>query len=657
MDGYFYIIATLRDDKAILAYRLLSLDGSGIVDIKKECIQKLDSNILCARYDSVYKCMVSETDISIESLPILGTNKLLKTEGGIAITSEVLDKSGSIIGYTVYDSLGTTTSVSIDTIKMLARRSRCINFKIESGYGRDIVKPLEGGIFSRKVLDTYKRTSYRDGDSINRSEVINPESIPKVPVYSLSTVKSTSFNKTANEAMFDAIVGLKKMCPYYYVLLQTIDKRPCTDEVCETFCVTEDKMYYNVGFMVSLTPAEIRFVLIHEIMHIAMMHSARKGNRDAYLWNVATDLYINEMMLHDFDLVPGVEKEVNGVGICAITSGLYFSRIGEVCNLSKDLPELIYKRLSKESNSGGSSTQSDRQNNSSDSQSSQSEGGQSQDGDYTVKYNGKELEGDCIDTIMSNTGRDTDDKKEQSDEQAKQKLSDMNTKKRMVEEKIGKDLTKGMSGADLLQRIINYNLNVTVDWRAILKNIILEKPRRKYTLASPNEAYMNMGVTLASRQRIGKPEKIKNIKICIDISGSVSDTEISRFLSEVAGIFDAYDADAELVYWNTSVCDAGLVSGRKDLSRVNSNWSGGTNVKCLFDWLAGKTESVTGKRVTGKPRDIRAVIIITDGYFDKNYEEYESAFGNKTLWLIDGYGATFDSCFGRVASLTNGDIK
>lgn len=64
-----------------------------------------------------------------------------------------------------------------------------------------------------------------------------------------------------------------------------------------------------------LSEQETRFVLAHEILHVALRHMNRRQGRDAYLWNVACDYVINDWliqmqvgippalgMLHDMDL-------------------------------------------------------------------------------------------------------------------------------------------------------------------------------------------------------------------------------------------------------------------------------------------------------------------------------------------------------------------
>ena len=691
----YVMIATIQDGKTnqLWGYRLFNLTRLSILDVNKDSILKGINNILGVKYDEVFKGIVSTTSLGVSELPVIEyPSKRIKSKGGVLVTEVVVDDKGNEIGVVAYDTNGARGQLSLQGLKNIAdNHNVAINFSVDDGsYGMYRLNLINMGVqIPRRPLDEYRRGSFRVTDTQEQKDktgVLNQNAIPRVPVYNISKAITSSFNTNASELLMRAMNNIKLLSPYYYVLLSTVTKQPCTDEFCKTMCVSESKMYYNVGFVASLTLGELTFVLMHEVLHIAMMHVARCNKRDPRLWNVATDLYINELLLHDFDLEPGVEKEIsvrnpnggtNKIALCMISTGLYFGLIGEVCNLSRDLPEAIYKRLSKDaptsgegkgspqdsSGNGSPTTGQSQQGGMPEEQETSEESGkddnennpydEDDDNDSTkavqkVYMDGKVLNGDCVDTMKSETGQETDDKEEASKELAKQKAQDMKTKKRMVEEKSGKDLTAGTSSAELIERIINFNLNTKTDWRKVLKNIVAEKPKKKYTLGNPNEAYMNMGITLAGRRRIGKPEKLKNIVVCIDVSGSIDDAKLSEFLSEIANIYSYYDVDGLLMYWNTSVCDFGKFSNRRDLVKVNSNWTGGTDVKCIFDFLSGKKESETHKSTPIRGKDIKAVVVLTDGYFDKNYADYAREFGRKTLWIIDGYGAMFDAAFGEV---------
>ena len=173
-----------------------------------------------------------------------------------------------------------------------------------------------------------------------------------------------------------------------------------------------------------------------------------------------------------------------------------------------------------------------------------------------------------------------------------------------------------------------------------------------YSIAHPNRTYMNMGRTIASQRKIGNKKELRDIKICVDVSGSVSEDTLNGYLSEINAIFKYFEVDGELIYWSTMVGDVGNFSELKDMLKVKPKSTGGTDVRCVFDYLSGKTK-VNGKHEETKVRDISCVLIITDGCFNTNYEDYARTFGNKTIWMLDGNYITFDRLFGKVISLLN----
>jgi predicted metal-dependent peptidase len=54
------------------------------------------------------------------------------------------------------------------------------------------------------------------------------------------------------------------------------------------------ELYVNPA--AGLTEGECRFVMAHELLHVALRHSMRCRGRDPYLWNVACDFVINEWL-------------------------------------------------------------------------------------------------------------------------------------------------------------------------------------------------------------------------------------------------------------------------------------------------------------------------------------------------------------------------
>ena len=64
------------------------------------------------------------------------------------------------------------------------------------------------------------------------------------------------------------------------------------------------RLVYNPAFVEKLTPAELEGVLAHEVMHCALAHHCRRGERDAQLWNQAADYAVNPILISNGITLP-----------------------------------------------------------------------------------------------------------------------------------------------------------------------------------------------------------------------------------------------------------------------------------------------------------------------------------------------------------------
>lgn len=69
-----------------------------------------------------------------------------------------------------------------------------------------------------------------------------------------------------------------------------------SDEI-PTACTNGKYIKFNPTFLGSLNPKEQEFLLAHEIMHVALEHMFRIGDRDIENWNIANDHVINLELL------------------------------------------------------------------------------------------------------------------------------------------------------------------------------------------------------------------------------------------------------------------------------------------------------------------------------------------------------------------------
>lgn len=52
-------------------------------------------------------------------------------------------------------------------------------------------------------------------------------------------------------------------------------------------------VFYNPAFLAGLPNAELDAVLLHEVLHAALLHGVRRGARDPRRWGIATDIVVN----------------------------------------------------------------------------------------------------------------------------------------------------------------------------------------------------------------------------------------------------------------------------------------------------------------------------------------------------------------------------
>lgn len=632
-----YCIGTVIDKNGIVGYNFLDttvMETECIdCDIIKQVMEKVGKDVVNCAYDFEFNTLVAKGDISIVSMPKLTTDGLVQGQGGIAVGNLIRDPdTGKMIGAVVCNSYGSSQNVSWDKLNRLVRKNKPVNFKMQATSDGVQAVPINGETWDIIDFQKEKRKSSNYMSGLGEEEVKDVEKVVRVPAYALDKIADDEFNIDSQKIMYKAMNNLKLISPYYWVLMQAVNSYPNNN--IPTMGVTENKMYYNTSFVAGLTVPKLTFILVHELKHLVMQHSLRKGKRDAELWNIACDIYINEDTCREFGLAIGVETDVplkrNKDGspaeehgrtalMEAPTDGCYATKIEMPVDLSKDIPEVIYQKLQR--NSEGQPS-----------------------------YNGKTIHSDG--DVMANTDRVTPDEQKRAAEESIQQVQSMETKRQIMSEKIGEDLTQSMSSSELVKRYIEYGLSSRLDWRLVLKNMAKYVAKKMYTLAFPNQDYMNRGITIASRQKVGKQKtQLRGIKICVDVSGSISDAKLKSYLSEVANIFTHFKVTGELIYWSTNVGDCGDFARAVDLQGVQPNSTGGTDVKCVFDFLAGKTKTQTGKKEREKVKDIIGVVILTDGCFSQNYGEYEAMFGQKTLWILDNFNINFNPSFGRVALL------
>ncbi len=69
------------------------------------------------------------------------------------------------------------------------------------------------------------------------------------------------------------------------------------DESCETAYTDGDQICFSPKFLDEISNGELDFVLMHEILHVALKHCYRGLDYDQYLFNIACDIVVNSNIL------------------------------------------------------------------------------------------------------------------------------------------------------------------------------------------------------------------------------------------------------------------------------------------------------------------------------------------------------------------------
>ena len=163
-------------------------------------------------------------------------------------------------------------------------------------------------------------------------------------------------------------------------------------------------------------------------------------------------------------------------------------------------------------------------------------------------------------------------------------------------------------------------LKPQIDWREVLREFVMTYCAGSdySTWRRPNRRFVGAGYYMPS----GVSERVEELVIAGDMSGSIGDREVSVILTEVKSVCDTVHPEAvRLLYWDTKVCADEKYEG-PDIDNIVSSTrpkgGGGTDVTCVPAHMAEHNIAP------------QAAIIITDGYLYGGWGQWNCP----VLWVI-----------------------
>lgn len=294
------------------------------------------------------------------------------------------------------------------------------------------------------------------------------------------------------------------------------------DATIQTACTNGQQIRYNPEFIESLEVEEIKGLIAHEIMHVAMLHHTRQQARDNKKWNVAGDYAINQILKDSgFNLPNGalIDQQFD--------------------NMSA---EEIYSKLPDNPNNGGKG------------QGNNQGGGQ----DNPNGFGGVEPAPAESEAELNQIEAET---------------------KQMVSQAAMAAKQQGKLPAHL-ERLIEEIMQPIVNWKDVLSVFLTEKTKNDYTFRMPNKRFISQGLYMPSLESIEKG------KFClfVDTSGSIDNALLNQFAGEMQSILSDSANSLTVLFIDTEVNHEQTFEEDETID-LQPKGGGGTDFKPGFEHL------------------------------------------------------------------------
>lgn len=395
------------------------------------------------------------------------------------------------------------------------------------------------------------------------------------------------------EQMKRARIQLYRNMPFFGYLVQYLNLIE-SDRV-PTAGITEDaRVFFNPEFIDGLTEEETKGVLAHEVMHKAMDGFARQSNRDDQKWNVAQDLVINYILVHEngFDL----PEE----GLIPDNNGDFKSEQGEMSieDIGDKNFEQVYDLIPKSEmpDDGGFDIHIKVKEGDGD---GEGEGQQGQGGELS---DGDEIE---VEVSMG----DGDDEMGQGDQDVQgaggEDGDDFdNVDWESVVAQAQEHAASQGSEPGGLEDLLDVNREGDVDYKRLISQTISSHVPSDYTVMRPSKRSRAVGSYLPS---VTTDEGLEVI-VTLDTSGSVHDALLERFVGEIKHLVDTFENVTLTVMQHDAAVqqvDEYDRARSSEFDQFEVKGRGGTSHVPVFEEIGDEHMDGSGPTI---------VICLTDGY-------------------------------------------
>lgn len=432
--------------------------------------------------------------------------------------------------------------------------------------------------------------------------------------------------------------------PFFGLLAQHVKLAIDTD--IETACTDGEKIYFGLEFSRSIGDEELYFVFFHELMHIVYKHCFRAKGLNNNIYNIAADIVINSVLLDELNL-----NEINILG----SDLMHKTPDGEEGR--KFTAEEVYAMLLDEieqnfsfdnlilSNNGDPNADGSSPKNPSGNHNKNSNRPNTESGDTTSKTNQSEEKNVGE---KGNGGKGGEAQNEENNDESGTSLPDgffFDDHSKWGESKSNElneaqwqqriyDAVKTLENSSawgsvpaLAQRMVEKIKNPPIDWRSVLVNFI-QTDVYDYSFSPPDKRFGDSNFFLPDFNE--REDRMENVWIAVDASGSISDRQIALALNEIKGAIEQFNDrfSGWVSFFDFAVTKPKRFENVDDIKRLSVYGGGGTSFENIFRAKANYFPD----------DDLSCIIIITDGFAP--WPKEEMADGVPVLWLFNNLKVT-----------------
>lgn len=344
-------------------------------------------------------------------------------------------------------------------------------------------------------------------------------------------------NYSVEEKISRAKTIVLRKSPFFAILL--LETPVEIVEWMDTMATDGKTIYANKKFIEKYSEEKLAGVMVHEVLHKAWLHVYRVNGRDPKLWNVACDYAINQTVL---DL--GFQLPEEGI----------FDKAGKYKNMSaneiydlllKDVRQMSVKFPSK----GGN--------------------GKPDQGDGDGK---NEMWGGMLEVTDGNGNPVSDAEREELIEEAKISLD-----RAVQQAKSRGTIPAGLEG------LIKASEQPKIDWKQYIQSFIKGAKPDNVTWRRPNRKMMAVHeIYMPVIQTVGAGIGV----LSIDTSGSVSDRELIRYISEILGMIEMTSPDKLIIIQHDAIIQkVDVWEFTNEFSGLAVKGRGGTCIQPTFNYI------------------------------------------------------------------------